>query len=979
MSCGVRAGVVGLLLVGSALVPGSSVAAAPGDPDTGFGGQGWVSTDVGLASDSGSAVAVYPDGRIVVAGSTGYTAGETKVAVVRYLASGALDTSFSGDGKVITDVVGRDDEATAVAVDSEGRIVVAGYVGGFEQRDVLVARYVENGDLDPSFSGDGIVTTPVADGDGDDAAAALAIQADGRIVVAGSVGTYPSEDVAVVRYLVNGALDTSFSDDGIVRTALSSSANDEAVGVDIDSEQRIVVAASNGIGAEAQVTAVRYTSAGALDSTFDGNGRQTSSAPNGGASDVAVDAADRVVISGAVSGDVAVWRFTAVGAPDTTFNGTGRVTTDIGLNGLENSRAVTIDRGLIVVAASTIDQPLYLHSAALLVRYTDTGKLDTAFHGDGIAEVGPPDISGISDLALDEGRNRLVASGDIGDELAAFAYQTHVGAVPDAPVLSGVYRRDHAIKVVWYDTADGGSPITKYIASASGGRSCTGIPGTATANQCTISGLEPGVTYTVRVRARNAVGTSDPSEPSRPITVIDLKCFGKPVTVYMPDGDKPGSRDDVVWGTEGRDRIFAGEGDDTICGRGGDDTIDGGEGDNVVDAGDGNDIVYAGNGNDRLAGGPGNDTIRGGYGNDQLQGGRGNDMLYGGLGNDTLEGDAGRDTLAGEKGADTLRGGADDDSIDGGPDIDVVMFDDIPGPVRLTLTAGTSVATTGNGNDTVSNVENIVGSARDDVLTGNDSDNHIVGGAGSDKISGGGGNDRIDGDAGDDQLSGGGGNDLIEGGAGPDQLSGDAGHDRIDGGTGVDFFEGGPGDDVLIGGPRTPGPASYGEYFDGGPGDDKITALENGSNDILGGDGNDSINSSGGRDRTSGGNKIWGGDGNDTILSGDGKNRVEGGGGADQIVTGAGNDRILAGPGNDEVRSGDGNDFIFGDDGKDSLRGDWGNDNIHGGDNQDFINGGDDTDGCFGGDDDSTIFRPGRIDRFSECETVEQDGRDPQV
>jgi uncharacterized delta-60 repeat protein len=165
-----------------------------------------------------------------------------------------LDTTFAGDGKVITDVGGRDDAATAVAVDSTGRIVIAGYVGGFEHRDVLVARYLENGDLDTSFSGDGIVTTPVADGDGDDAAAALAIQADGRIVVAGSVGTYPSEDVAVVRYLVNGALDTSFSGDGIVRTALSSSANDEAVGVDIDSEQRIVVAASNGTGTEAQVT-----------------------------------------------------------------------------------------------------------------------------------------------------------------------------------------------------------------------------------------------------------------------------------------------------------------------------------------------------------------------------------------------------------------------------------------------------------------------------------------------------------------------------------------------------------------------------------------------------------------------------------------------------------------------------------------------------------------------------------------------------
>jgi len=135
-------------------------------------------------------------------------------------APGDLDTSFSTDGILTTDVGpspgSNEDSGRAVVVDSTGRIVVAGYSYNGSNQDFTVLRYTSAGELDTSFSTDGIVTTAI--GSSADHGYAVALDSAGRIIVAGRSYNGSNYDFAVVRYNVDGSLDTSFSTDGIVLT-----------------------------------------------------------------------------------------------------------------------------------------------------------------------------------------------------------------------------------------------------------------------------------------------------------------------------------------------------------------------------------------------------------------------------------------------------------------------------------------------------------------------------------------------------------------------------------------------------------------------------------------------------------------------------------------------------------------------------------------------------------------------------------------
>jgi Ca2+-binding RTX toxin-like protein len=162
----------------------------------------------------------------------------------------------------------------------------------------------------------------------------------------------------------------------------------------------------------------------------------------------------------------------------------------------------------------------------------------------------------------------------------------------------------------------------------------------------------------------------------------------------------------------------------------------------------------------------GNDVVTGGALNDTIYGDGGNDRLTGGSGNDVLYGLSGKDTLAGGPGNDLLNGGSSNDTAD---------YSAAAGPVTINLTAGTA---TGEGSDTLVNIENATGSAFGDTITGNTLAN---------LLSGGGGNDL---------LHGADGNDTLTGGTGTDQLFGDAGHDTLKWDS-ADFFDGGSGFDTL--------------------------------------------------------------------------------------------------------------------------------------------------------------------------------------
>ena len=185
---------------------------------------------------------------------------------------------------------------------------------------------------------------------------------------------------------------------------------------------------------------------------------------------------------------------------------------------------------------------------------------------------------------------------------------------------------------------------------------------------------------------------------------------------------------------------------------------------------------HSGDGNDTVAGGNLADTMLGDLGNDVLSGGNGNDVLTGGSNSDRLIGDAGDDRLNGGSSADTLIGGLGNDILDGGSSNDTVDYSAAAAGVSVDLTLGVA---TGQGTDTLLNIEHVTGSGFNDTIIGNNVANILLGG---------GGNDSVQGRDGNDTLTGGAGIDNLSGGTGHDTLKWDNA-DHFDGGTGFDTLD----------------------------------------------------------------------------------------------------------------------------------------------------------------------------------------------
>lgn len=223
--------------------------------------------------DEARAVALQPDGKTVVAGDAPAGRNSNNIAVVRYNKNGSLDTTFGGDGTVITELeVGS--TASDVAIQSDGKIVVAGSTFGLRSRFAVV-RYNPDGTLDTTFSGDSIQTTGF--GDDDAQAEAMALQPDGRIALAGTVFLGGDGDFALVRYNPDGSLDTTFGTDGRVTIPIGPG-RDTATAITLQGE-KIVVAGfaqeSADPGADNDFAVARYNANGSLDTTFSGDGFQT--------------------------------------------------------------------------------------------------------------------------------------------------------------------------------------------------------------------------------------------------------------------------------------------------------------------------------------------------------------------------------------------------------------------------------------------------------------------------------------------------------------------------------------------------------------------------------------------------------------------------------------------------------------------------------------------------------------------------------
>ena len=465
---------------------------------------------------------------------------------------------------------------------------------------------------------------------------------------------------------------------------------------------------------------------------------------------------------------------------------------------------------------------------------------------------------------------------------------------------------------------------------------------------------------------------------------LEASYIGDPLLLivagYGDDVIYAGAKSDTVFGGAGDDLILCGEGDDLLYGGAGNDQIDGGDGiDRIVYSGalenytiseitynkflvtdsfdvDGRDIIidvnklefmdqtfdieirglaiFGDDAAEEISGGDQADHIDGAGGNDLLDGSLGNDLIEGGSGNDKVLGGQGNDFMFGGTGADELDGGAGNDELDGGTDDDLVDYSGAGSDLTINLATGVA---TGQGTDVLISIEDVIGSSKDDSITGDDASNEITAGSGDDYVDAGSGDDLIAGGdgAGNDRYIGGNGVDTIKytsalagitvnlsantnqakstlsgdrAGIGIDQLSGieniiagnhddgltgNASSNRIEAGSGNDTLNGGTGTDTLIGGL---GDDTY--ITDGG---DTITEGSGAGTDLVQSSATATLGSNV-ENLTLTGSAAINGIGNtaNNIITGNRtSNTLNGGAGTDTLIGANGNDNLTGGAGND--------------------------------------------------------------------------------
>jgi uncharacterized delta-60 repeat protein len=281
--------------------------------DTSFSGDGKVTTSFTTPGDDvGSGIAVQADGKIVVVGTSNSGSGNSEFAVARLNDDGSLDNSFDGDGMVTTSfTTPGDDVGSGIAVQADGRVVVVGTSNsGSGNSEFAVARFNDDGSLDNSFGVGGLVTTSFSGGD--DVGSGIAVQADGRVVVVGTSdnGSGASE-LAVARFNLDGSLDNSFSGDG--RVTLSFTAGDDVgSGIAVQSDGKIVVVGTTDDLSNTWFAVARFTVNGSLDNSFGGDGTVISRSKINGddmGSGNAVQSDDRTVVVGSSDDGSGEWRF----------------------------------------------------------------------------------------------------------------------------------------------------------------------------------------------------------------------------------------------------------------------------------------------------------------------------------------------------------------------------------------------------------------------------------------------------------------------------------------------------------------------------------------------------------------------------------------------------------------------------------------------------------------------------------------------
>lgn len=402
-------------LVSAVLLHGGA-GAAPGDLDPAFGNGGVAISDFSVPGDarfdSATAMVVQDDGKIVVAGLS-----DNAPALARYSTDGSLDPAFNSSGKVRFPLYGG---ATSVALQNDGKIVAAG--------PEYLMKLLPDGSADPGFSGDGRVVTSHPEYQ---FGIAVAVRPDRRILVAGrraiylygafNTQLYLYDGFAVACYLEDGTLDPAFGTGGRASVDLGRQARITAM--TLDDQGRILLAGTSSEPSGNDLALVRLLPGGAIDPSFGGTGKVlTSLGYNDGSPNLAVLPDGRILAGFLADGNAALARFLPTGSPDPAFDGDGKVSTNVKLGeGSTPERvglAVAAD-GKIIMGGTSRQNSLPRFTVA---RFLAGGSLDLSFNGTGVA-MHPLGESGSSgEAAAFQVDGRILMAGTYGSDFAVARY-----------------------------------------------------------------------------------------------------------------------------------------------------------------------------------------------------------------------------------------------------------------------------------------------------------------------------------------------------------------------------------------------------------------------------------------------------------------------------------------------------------------------------------------------------------------------------
>ena len=537
--------------------------AAAGDLDPSFAQDGIVITDfsdvLGRGSppspgsdDEAAAVALMRDGRVVAAGSGLNGGGNHDFAIARYQPNGSPDVNFDGDGRVVTDFAASDDLARAVTLDTADRLLAAGTAGGA----FALARYQLDGTLDQSFGQGGTVRTDL--GVGPEAAQALAVDPDGRIVAAGfsSVIDGPTvrRRVTLVRYLDGGQLDTGFGLTGVATSDFGG--DDEAANaVALQPDGTIVVAGASQAGSTTQFLVARYRDTGALDSGYGTGGKTLIPLGSGldapgadGARGLALQPDGSAVIAGAAPGPdgrsgFAVVRLDRDGLPDTGFGTEGTSRTALG--------DVAGARGVAIGPEGRIEAAGFSGDRMAVVRYDASGRADGSFGTAGAVTISIGKAAAANGVAIQpDGRSVVAGMGDAGAGGGAdFAVARYLPdpalTVGDIRIGEGDRGRTEARFTVSLSAPAGGLGVSVDYATADG-------TATAPADYEAIRGtlhIPPGATGgTVTVAVAGDVKDETSSSFSLQLSRADHATLAQPAATGVIVDDEPTVADTVAGG-----------------------------------------------------------------------------------------------------------------------------------------------------------------------------------------------------------------------------------------------------------------------------------------------------------------------------------------------------------------------------------------------------------------------------------------------